>query len=42
MRSLRAILKATDLCGTEPERAARRLVEGGFTDNVEHARQALD
>jgi NitT/TauT family transport system substrate-binding protein len=40
-RVLRAILKATTLCGTQPERAARRLVEGGFTDNYEHARQAL-
>ena len=29
-RALRALLKATDLCGTKPERAARRLVEGGF------------
>ena len=31
-RVLRAILKATDLCRTEPERAARRLVDGGFTE----------
>jgi NitT/TauT family transport system substrate-binding protein len=30
-RVLRAILKATDLCATEPVEAARRLVEGGFT-----------
>jgi NitT/TauT family transport system substrate-binding protein len=29
-RALRAILKATDLCRTEPERAVRRLVERGF------------
>jgi NitT/TauT family transport system substrate-binding protein len=29
-RALRAILKATDQCGTEPERAVRRLVERGF------------
>jgi NitT/TauT family transport system substrate-binding protein len=40
-RAVRAILKATDLCGTEPERAARRLVEGGFTQNHEFARAAL-
>jgi NitT/TauT family transport system substrate-binding protein len=40
-RVLRAILKATDLCGTEPDLAARRLVEGGFTDSYEYARQAL-
>ena len=28
-RVLRAILKATDICATEPERAAQRLVDGG-------------
>jgi NitT/TauT family transport system substrate-binding protein len=28
--ALRAILKATDLCRTEPELVARRLVDGGF------------
>jgi len=30
-RALRAILKATDVCAREPERAARYLVDGGFT-----------
>jgi NitT/TauT family transport system substrate-binding protein len=30
-RALRAILKATDVCAREPERAARYLVEKGFT-----------
>jgi NitT/TauT family transport system substrate-binding protein len=30
-RVVRAILKATDLCATEPARAARRLIEGGYT-----------
>ena len=30
-RVLRAILKATDICAAEPERAAQRLVDGGFT-----------
>ena len=30
-RFLRAILKATDICAAEPERAAQRLVDGGFT-----------
>ena len=30
-RVLRAILKAADLCASEPERVARRLVDGGFT-----------
>jgi NitT/TauT family transport system substrate-binding protein len=29
-RALRAILKATDLCRTEPERAVQALVDGGF------------
>jgi NitT/TauT family transport system substrate-binding protein len=29
-RALRAILKATDLCRTDPERAVRRLVDGAF------------
>jgi NitT/TauT family transport system substrate-binding protein len=38
---LRAILKATDLCGAEPELTARRLVEGGYTLNYEYAREAL-
>jgi NitT/TauT family transport system substrate-binding protein len=40
-RVLRAILKATDLCGAEPERTAQRLVEGGYTLNYEYAREAL-
>jgi NitT/TauT family transport system substrate-binding protein len=40
-RVLRAILKATDLCSTEPMRAARRLVEGGFAKNYDYARQFL-
>jgi len=30
-RALRAILKATDVCATEPERAARYLVDKGYT-----------
>jgi NitT/TauT family transport system substrate-binding protein len=40
-RVLRAILKATDLCATEPEHAARRLVEGGFTPRYDFALQTL-
>jgi NitT/TauT family transport system substrate-binding protein len=40
-RALRAILKATDLCSVEPERAARRLVEGGFAQHYDGARQLL-
>jgi NitT/TauT family transport system substrate-binding protein len=37
----RAILKAVDLCATDPTRAAQRLVEGGFTPRYDYARQAL-
>jgi NitT/TauT family transport system substrate-binding protein len=38
---LRAILKATDACATAPERAARRLVDAGFTGNYDIALQTL-
>jgi NitT/TauT family transport system substrate-binding protein len=41
-RVLRAILKATDLCSAEPERAARRLVDGGFTPRYDYALQTLN
>jgi NitT/TauT family transport system substrate-binding protein len=40
-RVLRAILKAADLCAGEPARAARQLVEGGFTDRYDYAFQGL-
>ena len=40
-RVVRAILKATDLCSAEPERVARRLVEGGFAQHYDIARQML-
>jgi NitT/TauT family transport system substrate-binding protein len=40
-RFLRAILKATDICATDPETAAQRLVDGGFTDRYEYALQTL-
>jgi NitT/TauT family transport system substrate-binding protein len=40
-RVMRAVLKATDLCATEPARAARMLVEGGFTARYDYAQQAL-
>jgi NitT/TauT family transport system substrate-binding protein len=40
-RAMRAILKATDLCATEPERAARQLIEGGFAQHYEIALQTL-
>jgi NitT/TauT family transport system substrate-binding protein len=42
-RALRAILKATDLCRTEPEWAVRRLVDAGFIKlRYEGALQALN
>jgi NitT/TauT family transport system substrate-binding protein len=36
-RALRAILKAADICALEPERAARALVDGGFTSRYDYA-----
>jgi NitT/TauT family transport system substrate-binding protein len=36
-RALRAMLKATDMCASEPEKAAQRLVEGGFARNYDYA-----
>jgi NitT/TauT family transport system substrate-binding protein len=41
-RVLRAILKATDLCATEPARVARILVDGGFTPRYDYALQTLN
>jgi NitT/TauT family transport system substrate-binding protein len=40
-RAVRAILKAADLCGREPERAARLLIGKGHTNNYEHLLQTL-
>ncbi len=40
-RYLRAILKAADICAAEPERAARRLVDAGFTERYDYALQTL-
>jgi NitT/TauT family transport system substrate-binding protein len=40
-RVLRAILKAADLCATEPAVVARRLVDNGFTDRYDEALQML-
>jgi NitT/TauT family transport system substrate-binding protein len=40
-RVLRAVLKAADLCATDPARAARQLVDGGFTPRYDYAREAL-
>jgi len=36
-RALRAILKGADVCFREPERAARFIVDKGYTDNYEYA-----
>ena len=40
-RVLRAILKATDLCGRDPPAVARRLVDGGFAPRYDDAVEAL-
>jgi NitT/TauT family transport system substrate-binding protein len=40
-RVLRAILKAADLCATEPARVAQRLVDGDFTARYDYALQSL-
>ena len=41
-RVVRAILKAADLCASEPERVAQRLVEGGFAPRYDYALQTLN
>ena len=40
-RVLRAILKAADLCASEPAQVARRIVTGGFTSQYDYASQTL-
>jgi NitT/TauT family transport system substrate-binding protein len=40
-RAMRAILKAADLCASEPARAARLLVDGGFSPRYDYALQTL-
>lgn len=40
-RVLRAILKAADLCVSDPKRVAQRLVERGYTTRYDYALQAL-
>jgi NitT/TauT family transport system substrate-binding protein len=40
-RALRAILKGADVCAREPERAARFLVDQGYTTRYDYALQAL-
>jgi len=38
---LRAVLKAADLCASEPDRVARRIVTGGFAETYDYALQTL-
>jgi NitT/TauT family transport system substrate-binding protein len=38
---MRAILKATDICASDPARAARRLVDSGVTPRYDYALQTL-
>ena len=40
-RYLRAILKATDICAAEPDRAAQLLVDAGFAGRYDYALQTL-
>jgi NitT/TauT family transport system substrate-binding protein len=40
-RALRAILKGTDVCASEPDRASRYLVDSGRTPRYDLVRQAL-
>jgi NitT/TauT family transport system substrate-binding protein len=40
-RVLRAVLKAAELCGTDPARVARRLIDGGFTPRYDYALQTV-
>jgi len=40
-RVIRAVLKAADLCATQPALVARRIVDRGFTNNYEFALQTL-
>jgi NitT/TauT family transport system substrate-binding protein len=40
-RVIRAVLKAADLCASNPELAARQIVEGGFAENYDYALQTL-
>jgi NitT/TauT family transport system substrate-binding protein len=41
-RVLRAILKATDLCATEPMRVAHQIVDSGFTPRFDYALQMFN
>jgi NitT/TauT family transport system substrate-binding protein len=41
-RVVRAILKAADLCATQPERVARWIVDSGFTPRYDYALQTFN
>jgi NitT/TauT family transport system substrate-binding protein len=41
-RVVRAILKAADLCATQPARVARQIVDGGFTKRYDYAFETLN
>jgi NitT/TauT family transport system substrate-binding protein len=41
-RALRAILKAADICAQNPKRAARIVVDRGFTARADYALEALN
>jgi NitT/TauT family transport system substrate-binding protein len=41
-RYLRAVLKAADICATDPGRAAQRLVDAGFAERYDYALQTLN
>jgi NitT/TauT family transport system substrate-binding protein len=41
-RFLRATFKAAEFCSAEPETAARRLVDGGFTERHDYALQTVE
>jgi len=38
---LRAIIKSADLCASQPERVAQRIVDAGFTPRYDYALQTL-
>src|SRR4030095_5061457 len=40
-RALRAILKATDVCALDPNRAAQLVVDKGFTPRYDYALQTM-
>jgi NitT/TauT family transport system substrate-binding protein len=40
-RAVRAMLKAADVCAFEPERAARFIVDRGYTPRYDYALQAI-